>query len=136
MRFTQTSLSFGILASLLLVHTFSTVANAELSFLRGKLRHNQHLQSPALEHPFVLTNANPASLSQISRVGVRSFNTTWLQGQVDAAANATIPTSAVRLQALINVDKTVYRPNETIFVEVLLLNAQTKTPIALTVADQ
>jgi hypothetical protein len=107
-----------------------------LSFLKEKLRHKHHLQTPALEHPFVLTNTQETIVSQISRVGLRYYNLTWFQCQVDAAANATIPTGTVRLQGLINVDKTVYRPNETIFVEVLVLNAQTKTPVALTAADQ
>jgi hypothetical protein len=136
MRISKTSLVFGILASLLTLQTLSTFANAELSFLKEKLRHKHHLQTPALEHPFVLTNTQETIVSQISRVGLRYYNLTWFQCQVDAAANATIPTGTVRLQGLINVDKTVYRPNETIFVEVLVLNAQTKTPVALTAADQ
>lgn len=131
MRFTQTSLVFGILASLLTAQSFSTLVNAEKSKLHSRMTIHQTL---APEHPFVAQLEQ--SLPRISDVQFYSYNLNWIQGQVDGAVSATIPRTAVRAQAAVNFDKTFYNPNDTAFIEVSLVNPQTKLPVAVSAADQ
>lgn len=88
------------------------------------------LFTPAPEHPFTthLTQAVP----KLSDVAFYSYNLSWLQGQVDNAIAASIPATSVRATANINLDKIAYRPNDNVFVEVELIDAQTRTPLVLT----
>jgi len=88
----------------------------------------------AVEHPF--TAQLEQSVPRIADVQFYSYNLPWIQGQVEVAASATIPRSVPRVQAAINIDKTFYNPNDTAFIEVALVNAQTKLPVAVTAADQ
>jgi len=131
MRFTQTSLVFGILASLLTAQSFSTLVNAEKSKLHLRLANHQTM---AVEHPFVAHLEQ--SLPRISDIQFYSYNLNWIQGQVDNAVASTIPRTVVRVQAAVNFDKTYYNPNNTAFIEVSLVNAQTKLPVAVSAADQ
>lgn len=131
---TQTSLVFGILASLMTAQSFNSFANAEKSFVMDKLFKGIHKhQTPAAEHPFVAHLEQ--SVPSLSTVQFLSYNLPWIQTQVASAANATISASAARLIGTLNLDKNYYNPNETVFIEVSLLNAQTRNPVVLSAAD-
>jgi len=41
----------------------------------------------------------------------------------------------IRIEGLLNTDKMFYRPNDYIFAKVLLLNSQTKTPLAMSAPE-
>jgi hypothetical protein len=62
-------------------------------------------------------------------------NLTFIKTQLDASIDTYLPPSSPRLDAHIFTDKVIYRPSDVMFVEVLVLDAFNKTPIALTSKD-
>ena len=127
----------GTLASLLTIHTFVTLSEAKSHLF---LQHSNAHQPTLVEgnvQPHLLSDTTPATFTDmISKVGIRYYNLTWLQGQVDSAQSTLIPKTSPRITTVINLDKPVYRPNDVVFIEVLLLNTITKTPIVPAAADQ
>ncbi|CDW84292.1 a-macroglobulin complement component [Stylonychia lemnae] len=61
-----------------------------------------------------------------------TYNLTWVKQQVKQLKDYVISNYYQRLDAHINIDKVIYRPNDVVFIEILLLDAFNKTPVALT----
>jgi uncharacterized protein YfaS (alpha-2-macroglobulin family) len=60
---------------------------------------------------------------------------TWLTNQIDSGVQTIVPSYSERLDSHIFTDKVVYRPNDVMFVEVLVLDTFNKTPVALIKGD-
>jgi len=56
------------------------------------------------------------------------FNTSWVNSQIKNVVAGALNSSAPRLEAHLRTDRPVYRPNDVVFVEALVLNAFDKTP--------
>ena len=141
----------GILATLLTVSALCSLSMVQSKFLYERLA--PKYSHKASENPSLLSDSNAVtsqrhspSLKEIL-IGVNTtLNTTvsltavvydlnWLNAQIVNATDEVINNARPRLQTSIRLDKDLYQPNDVVFAEVLMLNSQTKTPVALTAAS-
>ena len=67
---------------------------------------------------------------------MKTFDTLWLSNVISTSVDTVLYQRYQRLSSHIFTDKVVYRPNDTMFIEVLVLDTFNKTPVALTPKDQ
>ncbi|CDW71945.1 large extracellular alpha-helical protein [Stylonychia lemnae] len=85
-------------------------------------------------------NGDSIELPQKLQIGAKkptaiNYDYSWLKSQVSSLQSQIISTYQSRVDAHINTDKVIYRPNDVIFIEVLFLESFNKTPIALSAKD-
>lgn len=91
-----------------------------------------HRQSPHLKE--ILIGVNETLNTTVTLTAV-VYDLNWLNTQIVNATDEVINNARPRLQTSIRLDKDLYSSSDVVFAEVLILNSQTKTPVALTPAS-